>query len=329
MHTQLKTKIGVLLVNLGTPDSCNVADVSSFLKEFLLDGRVIDAPYLLRQLLVRLFIVPKRKKRIAETYKSIWSDKGSPLAHYSSALKEKLQSALGDDYYVSLGMRYQSPTLRSALLELEKVGAKSMIIIPLFPQHASATSGSIIEQVMRFIMRWNVFPHMHILSDFYNHPQFILSHVALAQKQILSEYDHILFSFHGLPERHVEKARLFNANFCYKKSCYETAALIAEKLSLASSEYTVAFQSRLGKEIWCQPYMSDVIESLAKKGAKKVLVFSPSFVADCLETLYEIKVELQEEFKQHGGEKIDLVEGLNANDVWVDALKKIIQEIRK
>ncbi len=327
MHTQLKTKIGVLLVNLGTPSSYNVGDVSSFLKEFLLDGRVIDAPYLLRQMLVRFFIVPKRKKRVAETYKSIWTATGSPLATYSSALKEKLQSTLGEDYYVSLGMRYQNPTLSSALLELEKACVKSLIIIPLFPQHASATSGSIIEQIMRFIRQWNVFPHIHILSDFYSHPQFISAHAALAQKQLSAEYDHILFSFHGLPERHIERARLFNVNFCYKKSCYETAELIAEKLGIAPSKYTVAFQSRLGKEIWCQPYMTDVVEALAKKGAKKVLVFSPSFVADCLETLYEIKVELQDEFKQHGGEKIDLVEGLNANDIWVDALKKIIQEI--
>ena len=324
MHQNKKT--GVLLVNLGTPKSYSPKDVGIYLKEFLLDPRVIDVPFLIRQALVRFLIVPRRKKRIAATYKDIWTKEGSPLLMHGNDLKTKLQDALGEQFHVALAMRYQTPSIANGLEELKNAQVHNMTILPLLPQYASATTGSILEEVMKLLLDWNVYPSIKMLSHFYDHPLYIKAIAAIGKRYTFSDYDHILFSFHGLPLRHLDKAREFNPISCYRRSCYTTAQLIAEELNLPRSDYTVSFQSRLGKEEWCQPYTSDTVKALGRKGVKKLLVFSPAFVADCLETLYEVKIELEAEFKEHGGERIDLVEGLNSDPLWVEALKSILKD---
>lgn len=335
MNTSNTNKTGVLLINLGTPSSFHPSDVARYLKEFLLDPRVIDYSWIFRQALVRFLIVPLRKKRIAKVYESIWLSEGSPLLVHSQNLRKSLQEAMGENFHIELAMRYQSPSIADALTRLKQANIDTLLILPLFPQYASATTGSIFEKVMKEIQGCLTFPKLIFINHFFSHPLYIEAMASLVEKYQLSDYDKILFSFHGLPERQIRKCDssklcLIQPNcctrntICYRAHCKQTAQLIAEKLKIPPSSYTVAFQSRLGKEAWLKPYMSDTIKTLAVEGTKKLLVISPSFVADCLETVYEIGVELEAEFRHFGGERLDLVQSLNAESLWVDALKKII-----
>jgi protoporphyrin/coproporphyrin ferrochelatase len=314
---------GVLLVNLGTPQNHTPKALSSYLKEFLLDKRVIDLPFLLRQFLVRAIIIPKRYKKVAKTYEEIWTADGSPLLAYGKKLQHQLQEALGASYKVALGMRYQEPSLISALLELRNSGVRTLTIVPLFPQYASATTGSILEEVCKEMQNWQVFPNIHLLSHFHEDPGYIAAFSERGKSYELKNYDHLLFSFHGLPVRHLKKAKEENHILCYRRSCFLTAKAIYEKLN-TDLPYTVSFQSRLGKEEWCRPYITDTLSDLKKEGYRRLLVFSPAFVADCLETLYEIEVELKQEFLHNGGEVLDLVASLNDHPTWVGALKNMI-----
>lgn len=329
---------GILLVNLGTPDSHSKADVFRYLNEFLTDGRVIDFPWLRRQLLVRGIIVPFRYRQSAKLYRHLWTEEGSPLLVYGKAVQEKLQTSLGDQFKVSLAMRYQNPSISSGLEELKQARVKELIIFPLFPQYASATTGSVHQKVMEHVKNWEVIPKLTFINSYYDHPAFIEAFCQRGQQYPLSAYDHILFSFHGLPERQLRKAdcgkqcltsdccKKINAvnQFCYKAQCHATALAIANTLNIPSNRYTICFQSRLGKDPWIQPYTSDVIESCAKQGYKKLLVFCPAFVCDCLETLTEISVEYQAFFKEKGGEELQLVEGLNTHPAWIQALHTIV-----
>lgn len=332
---------GVLLVNLGTPSSPKPKDVYKYLIEFLTDGRVIDLPWLKRQLLVRGIIVPKRYKNSAASYREIWTDEGSPLLVHSIKVKEKLQHTLGNEYYVELAMRYQQPSIKDAMACLENKHLKELIVVPLFPQYASATTGSVHQEVMRYLSKWNTIPMTKFIDSFYDHPLVVKSFAENALKFKLDDYDHYLFSFHGLPERQLVKAdknnhclkskdccgRICKINRnCYSAQCYETARLIQNELSLPQEKVSLCFQSRLGSDPWLQPYAADVLKKLAAEGKKKILVFSPAFVADCLETIYEVCVEYNQEFRHLGGDKLDLVESLNSSEHWVKALKSIVCE---
>lgn len=337
----MKAKKGVLLINLGTPDSPKVSDVRKYLDEFLMDGRVIDIGTIQRNLLVRGAIVPFRSPKTAKLYNEIWDkEKGSPLLYISELQTELLREELGDDYQVELAMRYQQPSIEEALQRLKLALVDSIQIIPLFPQYASASTGSVIEKVMKLMATWHAFPRISIINQFYDNELMIEAFVDNAQEKEPEKYDHVLFSFHGLPVRQLKDVdnsskhecatsscytQITTSNkFCYAAQCHETARLIAAKMHLNSEKYTVCFQSRLGKEPWVQPYTSDVLVDLAKKGAKRLLVLCPAFVADCLETLYEVTEEYGQEFKKLGGEHVELVPSLNDHPKWIEALKQMV-----
>jgi len=331
---------GVLLVNLGTPDSPSVPDVRKYLREFLSDPRVIDISPAGRWMLVNFIIAPIRSSRSAKLYKEIWTANGSPLMFYSERQKKLLQEKLGTGYRVELAMRYQSPSIESVLQQFSKPEFKKIIVVPLFPQYASASTGSVHEKIMSLIRTWQVIPEIKFINNFCNHSAFIDPFTAIGKKYNPASYDHVLFSFHGLPERQVIKADGFNHclkenccaslgeknSFCYRAQCFETARCLAKNLNLAFEDYTVCFQSRLGRTPWIKPYADETIEALAKKGKKKLLVFAPAFVSDCLETIYEIGVEYDVLFRKLGGEKIQLVESLNDNPAWIDGLASLVRE---
>jgi ferrochelatase len=341
----MKLKTTVLLINLGTPDSPSVSDVRKYLFEFLNDPRVIDIPALARFLLVNLIIVPFRAPKSAKIYQELWVHnglpkgiKGSPILFYGKSVQEKLQKTLGNEYDVHLAMRYKNPSIDDVLAEIYKKNYEKIVVIPLFPQYASATTGSVIDKVMKIISKWWVIPEVKFISQFYDNEGYINTIVEQSKKYKIEEYDHVLFSYHGLPVRQVDKVykdgticeehncetEINETNmFCYKATCYATTRLIAQKLNLPKEKHTVCFQSRLDKK-WLEPFADKMIIEQAKKGAKKLLVFSPAFVADCLETLIEIGVEYQKIFEEHGGEKVQLVESLNDHPMWVETLKEIV-----
>ncbi|GAA0892295.1 ferrochelatase [Fulvivirga kasyanovii] len=333
----IKGKTGVLLINLGTPDSPSVGNVRSYLSQFLNDPRVIDIPWLLRKMLVNLIIVPFRAPKSAKIYKELWTDQGSPLLYYSEKVQKMLDKELGDDYSVHLAMRYKNPSIPSVLEEMKKRNYQKIVVVTMFPQYASASTGSALEAVMDEIKKWWVIPDVKFISQYYDHPLFIEAILDRAGKYNLDDYDHILFSYHGLPVRQVDKvydsgvceghdcesAITEENQYCYKATCFATTRLLAEKLGIDESRYTVCFQSRLDKN-WLEPFSDKVVEQKAKEGAKKLLVFSPAFTADCLETIIEIGDEYQEIFEEHGGEKVQLVESLNDHPLWVECLKDLV-----
>ncbi|MCK9424936.1 MAG: ferrochelatase [Ignavibacteriaceae bacterium] len=331
-------KTGVLLIQLGTPDSPSVKDVRKYLSEFLNDPRVIDIPTVARFFLVNGIIVPFRAQKSAKIYQQLWTKEGSPLLLYSQNLQIKLQKSFGDEVDVRLAMRYGNPGMENVLEEMRKQNYSRIILLPLFPQYASATTGSAVEKAMKIIHKWWVIPEIRTISQFYADKGFINCFVEKGKQYNLAEYDHVLFSYHGLPIRQVDKVHVDGKpcadhnceneiteenKFCYKAACYATTRLIAEQLNLPKEKYTVCFQSRLDKN-WLEPFADKTIIEHAKKGTKKLLVFSPAFVADCLETIIEIGHEYQQLFVEHGGEKVHLVESLNDSDAWVEALRKLV-----
>lgn len=334
----MQQQTGILLVNLGTPDSPATSDVRRYLKEFLLDPRVIDIPALPRQLLVLGIIAPFRAPKSAKSYKAIWTEQGSPLMVYSQRAAELLQQALGNDYVVRLAMRYQSPSIASVLGEMQKMQLKKIRVIPLFPQYASATTGSVHQRVMEVVANWQTIPDIEFVNSYPAHPLVIETFAENGESQNPDNYDHILFSFHGLPQRQLRKADTGkhclssgsccesygrHNQYCYGAQCQLTARSIAEKMGILREKYTVCYQSRLGKDPWIQPYTSSVLKELAKAGKKRILVFSPAFVADCLETIFEIGTEYQEEYEEMGGEHVQLVPSLNDHPRWIAALKDL------
>ncbi len=333
-------KKGILLVQLGTPDKPTTRDVGRYLDEFLMDGRVIDIPYLTRALLVKGAIVPRRAPKSAATYKTIWDEEtGSPLMYYSVKQQEMLQAALGEEYHVALAMRYQNPSLADVLEELEGMLLESIRVIPLFPQYASATTGSVIDRVMEIVRKWQYIPAISFVNSFCDDDLVVEVIAEHAKRHDLNSFDHILFSYHGLPVRQLQKINprkeeacdshgcavcRENTNpYCYVSQCYATTRAIVAKLGLREEQYSVCFQSRLGKTPWIQPYTSDALHDLATAGKKRLLVFSPAFVADCIETLDEIQVEYADEFKALGGEEVAMVESLNLNPKWIESLKRM------
>lgn len=330
---------GVLLVNLGTPRSPSPKDVYRYLIEFLTDGRVIDSSWLWRQILVRGLIVPFRYKQSAKLYQQLWTKEGSPLMVYGLKAKTLLQESLGKNFRVELAMRYQEPSIQQAIDNLLRANINQIVVLPLFPQYASATTGSVLQRVTEILNTYQVIPKTSTITQFATHPLMVSAFCEVAKEYALADYDHILFSFHGLPQRQILKAddqahclkssrccqtlSPKNQN-CYSAQCHATMQAIAGSLKLSPEKYSLCFQSRLGKDPWLQPYASEVINHLAKQGKKKILVFCPSFVCDCLETTIEIGVEYAKEFTHAGGEQLDLVKGLNDHPLWIAALRDLV-----
>ena len=340
MSTSRKT--AVLLVNLGSPDSPNPSDVASYLTEFLNDPRVIDINWIGRKILVNGIIVPFRHRKSAKVYQELWTPEGSPLIYYGRQSQTKLQERFGgndSNTRVFLAMRYKNPSIESALAAIMKWNPDKIIVLPLFPHYASASTGSVIDKCMRIMRDMWAFPEIQFINQFWDHPLYLQAFANRAKQFDIASYDHVIFSYHGLPVRQVDKVYEDRAcrnhsceheindenKHCYKATCYATTREIAMRCGIDESNYTVSFQSRLGGG-WIEPFSDKVIEELAKKGAKKLLVFSPAFVADCLETTIEIGEEYQELFEEHGGEKVQLVPSLNDGEDWIDLLEDIVRK---
>ena len=331
-------KRALLIVNLGTPNKPTYFSVFKYLRQFLMDGRVININPILRFFLVNLFICPIRSFSSTKIYKKVWNkETGSPLLHNTKKLTQKIQSKL-PEYTVEYAMRYQNPSIENVLNKLLIQNPDEIIILPLFPHYAAATTGSVYEEVSRILSKKWVVPKIKFINQFYDNDKFIDAWVEKARKFNINSYDKIIFSYHGIPNSHVDnvyensvcndhdcESKITEDNkFCYKATTYETTKLIASRLNINPENYLVTYQSRLTNK-WLSPFTDEVLQSMAKEGKKNVLVFSPSFTADCLETIIEIGDEYNELFISSGGQKLDYVESLNYSDLWSDAIISIIK----
>jgi len=336
----MKTKkVATLLINLGSPESPSVSHVRKYLTQFLNDKRVIDIQALFRFILVNLIIVPFRAPKSAKIYKQLWTNEGSPLIIYSEKVRMLLQEKLGEKTEVFLAMRYGKPSIEKVLDEIKQKNFDKIIVIPLYPQYASSSSGTVMEEVMRIISQWWVIPEINIVSQFYDEPLFIQAWKEIGTAFPHEQYEHVVFSYHGLPESQLDKVykddvcsnnncehEVTDKNkFCYKAASYDTTRMLADALKIPKEKYTVSFQSRLDDK-WVKPYSDEVIEDLAKKGIKKLLVYSPAFVSDCLETIIEIDHEYKEIFTHNGGESLQMVPSLNTHPTWISCLEKMVLE---
>ncbi|MDC1332180.1 ferrochelatase [Gammaproteobacteria bacterium] len=331
-------KPALLIVNLGTPDSPSYFNVFKYLREFLMDGRVIDIPAFFRFILVTLIICPLRSFSSGKIYKQLWDLSGgeSPLLKNTRELTIKLNEAQ-EKFNVFYAMRYQTPSIKKVLADIQQTNPTDLIVFPLFPHYASATSGSVYAEVTKQLSQEWVIPNFNFISQYYDHPAFIEAWIKTAKNYDIGEYDKILFSYHGLPKSQVNKVykdmqcdgkncehEINDDNhYCYKATVYETSKLIADRLNIPQDKYEVSFQSRLTNN-WLEPFSDEVLKSYPDKGIKKVLVFSPAFTADCLETIIEIGHEYKELFEELGGQKLDYVESLNFSDAWVQAIIEIV-----
>ncbi|MEL4307173.1 ferrochelatase [Joostella sp. CR20] len=332
---------GVLLVNLGSPDSTDPKDVKKYLEEFLMDERVIDMPLWLRTFIVKGIILNTRPKKSAAAYERIWWEEGSPLIVLSERLQDKVDALTSVP--VALAMRYGNPSIHSGLEALKNEGVDEVLIIPLYPQFAMATTETIL--VLAEEIRKKHFPEMQFTNvpAFYNHPDYIRVLSESIQENLKDkDWEHVLFSYHGVPERHIKKSDITKSHckidgqccktaspahqFCYRHQCYETTRQVAEYLGLKEGTYTTSFQSRLGIDPWLQPFTDKKINGFPEKNIKKLAVITPAFVSDCLETLEEIGMEARHEFKENGGEEFHLVPCLNDDEAWIKVLSRWIDE---
>jgi ferrochelatase len=332
---------GVLMVNLGSPDSPEPKDVKPYLEEFLMDERVIDVPKWLRTFLVKGIILNTRPKKSAKAYKKIWWEEGSPLIVLSERLQKKVEQQASIP--IALAMRYGKPSIASGLAELHEKGVDEVLLIPLYPQHAMATTETIV--VLAEEIRAKHYPKMQFthLPAFYNHPDYVRVLSNSIQEYLQQkEWEHILFSYHGIPERHIRKTDVTKSHctidgqccqepskahqYCYRHQCYETTRQVAEYLELKQGSYSTSFQSRLAGDKWLQPYTDKTVENFAKSGTKKMAIVTPAFVSDCLETLEEIGMEAAEDFEENGGQKLHVVPCINDRDDWVKVLSRWIDE---
>ena len=335
---------GALLVNLGSPNSTSVKDVKNYLDEFLMDKRVIDTPYLLRAFIVKGIILNTRPKKSAEAYKKIWWKGGSPLIVLSERLTKKVHSKT--DIPVELAMRYGNPSIKNGIQKLANQGITEILLIPLYPQFAMATTETIVVLAKKIIKKQ--FPHIKLTHApaFYNKEDYIEVLSKSIKKELeKTKPEHLLFSYHGIPERHIKKSDITKSHckingsccntpspaheYCYRHQCLETSKLIAKKLNLEENNYSISFQSRLGRDPWLQPYTNKTVDDLAKKGIKKLAVVTPAFVSDCLETLEEIGMEAKHSFIKNGGEEFTTIPCLNDNDDWATTLSKWINNWNK
>lgn len=332
-------RIGIILNNIGSPVAPHPEEVGVYLKEFLMDKYIIELPFFLRYILVNWIIVPRRKFSSAEKYRKIWGKKKSPLIEISEDFCQKVQKELGANYLVKLGMVNGSPSLESTLIEMRDAGIEKIVFAPLYPQYARATSYAaetkargLVRQVYKKDISFSVVP------PFYGSKIFIQeSAERLKQDWLSGKWQHILFSFHGLPESQIKRnsgcletpdccdRTQACAMNCYRAQSLKTAELIAQETGLTKDQYTICFQSRLGRAKWIGPATSDVARDLAKSGCKTLLVQTPSFVADCLETLEEIGLELKEEFIHEGGQDLQLVPCLNGSSEWVKGFAGLVR----
>jgi len=334
------TDHALLLVNLGSPKSTSVADVRSYLNQFLMDPYVIDLPWPVRRLLVSLILI-KRPEQSAHAYASIWWDEGSPLVVLSRRLQQQM-TAQWTQGPVELAMRYGEPSIESVLTRLANQGIRKVTLAPLYPQFADSTVTTVIEEAWRVVRDKKLDVQFSILQPFYDQPEYLDALAASARPYLEQDYDHLLLSFHGLPERHLTKLdptgqHCFkdadcckNASpevlkTCYRAQCFSVARDFAERLGLPEDKWSVAFQSRLGRAKWIEPYTEARLEALAKQGVKKLLVMCPAFVADCIETLEEIGDRGLEQFREAGGEELVLVPCLNDDPQWAKALNTLCE----
>jgi ferrochelatase len=332
---------GVLMVNLGSPKSKDPKDVKTYLGEFLMDERVIDVPKVLRTILVKGIVLNTRPKKSAAAYAKIWWDEGSPLIVLSKRLKSGVDEQTSVP--IALSMRYGQPNIQSGLQELHDKGVDEVLLVPLYPQFAMATTETIM--VLAEELRQQHFPNMSFttLPPFYNHPDYttVLAR-SIGEKLDEFDYDHLLFSYHGIPERHIRKSDITKSHckvdgsccqtpskahqFCYRHQCFETTRLVAKMLNLKEGTFSTSFQSRLGFDPWLKPYTDRTVERLGIEGTKKLAVVSPAFVSDCLETLEEINMEAREIFEESGGDDFKFIPCLNDREDWVKTLSRWIDE---
>jgi protoporphyrin/coproporphyrin ferrochelatase len=335
---------GVLLVNLGSPESPTAKDVKPYLDEFLMDKYVIDVPFLLRALLVRGIILQTRPKKSAAAYAKIWWKEGSPLVVISKRMTKKVQNLV--DIPVALSMRYGTMTILKGLQELKDKGVNEVMLFPLYPQHAMASTTTIL--VLAEELRAKHFPEMKftIVPAFYNKPSYIKALANSIKKHLDTfDYDHLLFSYHGIPKRHIRKTDITKSHckidrtccdtpspaheFCYSHQCYETTKQVVKLLEIPEGKYSQTFQSRLAGDKWLTPYTDVEINKMPEKGIKKLAVVTPAFVSDCLETLEEIAMEANEQFLHHGGEEFMAIPCMNDGDEWCGVVASWIKEFEK
>lgn len=326
----------VLLVNLGSPDSPNVPAVRRYLNEFLMDEHVIDVPWLVRRFIVGMILI-HRPKESAHAYQSIWTPAGSPLVVTSRNVQKKLQSRL--KVTVELAMRYQNPSIESAVKTLAARRVDELLLIPLFPHYAMSSYETAVARVEEVIKKRAPNIALTVQPPYGDAPEFIAAMVANSRESLLQEHDYLLFSFHGIPERHIKKADPTQAHclraadcchvpneahrHCYRHQCYRTAEEFARAAKLPAGKWSVSFQSRLGKDPWLKPYTDFELARLAREGVKRILVMSPAFVADCLETLEELGIRGRETFLANGGRSFRLIPCLNEHPAWLDTLEKM------
>lgn len=333
------SKHALLLINLGSSNSPEVKDVKPYLNEFLMDPYVIDLPWPIRRLIVAMILL-KRPEATSHAYKSIWWKEGSPLIVLSKRLQNMMQLHW-EHGPVALAMRYGQPSIESVLIMLTKQGVDKITLAPLYPQFADSTVTTVLQEVKRVIKKYKLKANWHVLPPFYQHPLYIQSLVNSAQEAIQKDFDHLLFSFHGVPERHIKKlvndsehslqvtsSQQINQrhlDVCYRSQCLKVAELFALQAGLTDDKWSVSFQSRLGRTKWIEPYTDVYFNELLAKGVKRLLVICPAFVADCLETLEEIGIRGREQFLQGGGTHFELIPCLNDNPSWVVALNQLCQ----
>ena len=334
-------KQGIILMNLGSPDSTNVKDVKKYLNEFLMDGRVIDYPYLFRLLLVRGIIVPFRAAKSAEAYKTIWTKKGSPLIQFTKELQGSLQQKLPE--HVEIAMRYGNPSMENAYNKLleKNPDLEEAVLIPMYPHYAMSSYETAVEHAKNIHCKKKYLFKINFIKPFYDEPDYINALAENIKLFLQQEYDHILFSYHGVPERHILKGDITKQHClkvencctvdspahkqCYRHQCLRTMSLVAEKLNLPKEKFSYSFQSRLGKG-WLEPFTDIRLEEMPKEGIKKLLIVCPAFVSDCLETLEEIAERGKETFLHAGGESYTMIPCLNTHSLWVQTINKWVRE---
>ncbi len=307
---------GILIINLGTPDNLELTSVKKYLKEFLSDSYVVDIPTIIRKILVNFIIVPFRSRKTQEAYKSIWTKNGSPLIINTNLIKEKLDQKI--EYPVEMAMRYQNPSIEKGLISLEEKGCKEIIVLPLYPHYAEATSLTTKLKVKDVKDKLDLDLNLSFLDEFYNEDGYLESLSKQINSHLNDDVDFLLFSYHGIPKR-----QNVRTNPTYEEQVKLASKLCAERLDLKDDQWGVAFQSRIGPG-WLQPFTDKVLENLPKNGIKKIAVVCPSFVADNLETLEEINIEARETFIEAGGEKFVFIPCLNNDDNWIDFLVKYV-----
>ena len=318
---QNRQKTGVLICNLGTPETYKTKDVRRFLRQFLSDGRVIEIPKIIWWFILNGIILTLRPSKSAKLYKSVWTKEGSPLLVLSKKLTEKLKASVGDSCEVELAMRYGNPSMESALMSLKNKNCRKLIVIPMFPQYSGTTTGSIFDEVARVLSKWRWVPSLSFVNSYHDHPEYINALADSLSNHIKNNSPQkIIFTYHGIPKRN------FDLGDPYQCYCQKTTRLVAEKLNLEDDTYITTFQSRFGPAEWLKPYTSDTMGELPLQEVKNVLVVAPAFSVDCLETIEEIDQENKEIFLKAGGEKFTYAPCLNDSSGQVNLLKAIIDK---